>query len=57
MFRLTRGYRSSKSISRIAHIAPKAARVARLVFYTAAAVAADADPPAWTPEGLDVIGR
>lgn len=35
----------------------KAARVARLLFYTAAAVAADADPPGWTPEGLDVIGR
>jgi hypothetical protein len=35
----------------------KAARVARLVFYTAAAVADDPDPPAWTPEGIEVIGR
>ncbi|MGH7542437.1 MAG: M20/M25/M40 family metallo-hydrolase [Gemmatimonadota bacterium] len=34
----------------------KAARVARLVFYTAAAVAGDADPPEWTPEGLEAIG-
>lgn len=35
----------------------KAARVARLVFYTAAAVASDADPPEWTPEGLEAVGR
>ena len=35
----------------------KAARVARLVFYTAAAVAGDADPPEWTPEGLEAVGR
>lgn len=35
----------------------KAARVARLVFYSGAEIAADADAPEWTPEGLDVIGR
>ena len=35
----------------------EAARVARLVFYTAAAVAEDADPPEWTPEGLEAIGH
>jgi hypothetical protein len=35
----------------------KAARVARLVFYTAAGVAGDPDPPEWTPEGLEAIGR
>jgi hypothetical protein len=35
----------------------KAARVARLVFYAAAEVASNADPPEWTPEGLEAIGR
>lgn len=35
----------------------KAARVARLVFYVAAAVAGDAEAPQWTPEGLQAIGR
>ncbi|MGH7589524.1 MAG: M20/M25/M40 family metallo-hydrolase [Gemmatimonadota bacterium] len=35
----------------------KAARVARLIFYTAAGIAGDPDPPEWTPEGLEAIGR
>jgi hypothetical protein len=35
----------------------KAARVARLVFYAAVRIAGDADPPEWTPEGLEAIGR
>ncbi|HKY60517.1 MAG TPA: M20/M25/M40 family metallo-hydrolase [Gemmatimonadota bacterium] len=35
----------------------KAARVARLLFYAAARIAGDADPPQWTPQGLEAIGR
>ena len=33
----------------------KAARVARLGFYLAYAIATDADPPAWTPEGWQKV--
>ncbi|MFN2383106.1 MAG: M28 family peptidase, partial [Gemmatimonadota bacterium] len=35
--------------------ADKAARVARLIFHTAYAIAAAAEPPSWTPEGLAQI--
>ncbi|MGH7551098.1 MAG: M28 family metallopeptidase [Gemmatimonadota bacterium] len=33
----------------------KASRVARLVFHTALAIAEAAEPPRWTPEGLEAI--
>lgn len=35
--------------------ADKASRVARLVFHTAHAIAESAEPPRWTPEGLEAI--
>lgn len=37
--------------------ADKAARVARLAFYTAHAIATDEEPPRWTEEGLEEVRR
>jgi Zn-dependent M28 family amino/carboxypeptidase len=48
-------HRPSDTVDRIDP--DKAARVARLIFYTAQVIANDSERPAWIPEGLEEVRR